>query len=167
MVLGCRVESTGELSATLERRASWALAAYRTGLGRVIVPAGGRRWHGHAEAERVASYLLSRGVPQQAIFPELCSLTTAENALFSRHVLERVDASRALLVTCHWHMPRALSAFRAVGVEAFALPVGAPPASLWALAHRLGHEVVAAALDRRYIARVRKSVPTHPFEAAP
>lgn len=167
VVLGCRVETTGDLSLTLRRRANWAEVAYRTGLGRFIVTSGGRRWGDHVEADRLRAYLVDRGVPDASIHAELLSLTTAENAVFCGEVLARIGARRALLVTCDWHMPRALACFRTVGVDALPLPVPPAPADLWTRIRRRGHEVVSTRLDAwtlRRMQRVRSAAGGHPFD---
>lgn len=169
VVLGCRVEPDGALSPTLRRRADWAGVAYASGLGRWVVASGGRRWGEHVEAERVASHLAGRGVPSDALVPELLSLTTAENAIFCAQLLESVGARRALLVTCEWHMARALACFRSVGVDALPLPVLAAPSGLWTRAYRRGHEVVSSRLDAwslRRVQGVRGRRGAHPFDAA-
>lgn len=168
VILGCRVEDDGALSTTLQRRADWAVVAHRAGLGRWVVPSGGRRWGPHVEAERIEAYLAERGVPREAIYPELMSLTTAENAVFTAELLGRIGARRALLVTCEWHMPRALDSFRALGVEALPLPVWKAPSTLWAQARRAAHEAVSRRLDAWTIARVRRARArrSHPFDVA-
>lgn len=170
VVLGCRVEPDGALSPTLRRRADWAKVAYDAGLGRWIVASGGRRWGEHVEADRVAEHLAHRGVPRGALFSELLSLTTAENALFAADTLHALGARRALVVTCEWHMARALACFRAVGVEALPLPVLPAPADLWTRVYRRGHEVVSSRLDDwalRRVQGVRDRRGAHPFDAPP
>lgn len=161
VVLGCRVELSGALSATLRRRADWAYVAAQAGLARFVITSGGRRWGEHVEAERVAHYLVGRGVPDSDVFPELCSLTTSENALFSTTLMARLGAQRALLVTCDWHMPRALACFRALGVDALPLSVPTPPSTVLATLYRRGYEVVASSIDRSYLHSVRRG--SHPF----
>jgi uncharacterized SAM-binding protein YcdF (DUF218 family) len=170
VVLGCRVEETGRMSAALERRATWAHAALRCGLAASVITSGGRRWGEHVEADVLARAFTSWGVPDAHVFPELSSLTTAENALFSAALLRRIGAERAIVVTCEWHMPRALACFRAAGVPALALPAPAPPSSLLNRARRTLHEVLSGRLDRYNLARVAtiraRGVP-HPFDTSP
>ena len=169
VVLGCRVEATGEMSAALARRAAWGLAAIRSGLASSIVPSGGRRWGEHVEAEVLARAFVSAGVPESRIFPELSSLTTFENAMFSAALLRRLSARRVTVVTCAWHMPRALSSFRAAGIRAVALPAPTPPASVVTRLKRVIHERVSGRLDRynlERIAVVRARGEAHPFDLA-
>lgn len=168
VVLGCRVESSGQLSPTLARRAAWAAVAFEAQLARWVVPSGGRRWGDHVEAEQLALFLEHRGVPRADILPELYSLTTAENAVFSAKILRRAGVRRALIVTCNWHMKRALACFRAVGVEALPLPVPTPPSTLAAWTFRRAHELFSAQLDAWTIERlekVRLRGGSHPWNA--
>ncbi len=167
VVLGCRVASDGEPSDALRRRASWAAAAYRAGLGSAIVPAGGRRWGAHVEAEAMRRWLVRNGVPDDRIFPELCSLTTVENAVFSASVLRRLGGRRAVVVTCSWHMPRALACFAAAGVPTVGVPAPPPPASMLTKVRRAVHEVLSGRLDRynlERIAAIRARGEAHPFD---
>lgn len=158
------------MSSALARRAAWAHAALRCGLGSAVVTSGGRRWGEHVEADVLARALRRWGIPESRIFPELSSLTTAENAIFTAALLARLGAERAIVVTCAWHMPRALACFRAAGVRSAPLPAPAPPASLLTSARRTIHEALSGRLDRYNLARLAtiraRGVP-HPFDPAP
>jgi len=90
----------------------------------LVVASGGRRWHGVVEADAMRSELVRAGVPAEAIVRERCSLSTRENARFSAALLGRRGIQRVTVVTCDWHLPRALAAFRRAGleVEGFAAP---------------------------------------------
>jgi uncharacterized SAM-binding protein YcdF (DUF218 family) len=50
------------------------------------------------------------------------SQNTNENAVFSAEMLAGDSIDRVLLVTHAWHMPRAIGAFRRVGIEAIPAP---------------------------------------------
>jgi uncharacterized SAM-binding protein YcdF (DUF218 family) len=97
---------------------------------------------------------------------ELLSLTTHENALFSAALLRRLRAEktkgednpssspiRVVVVTCSWHMRRALENFCAAGIDASPLPAGASPASSFRRIFRAGHESVCRWLDDRAMRR--------------
>jgi uncharacterized SAM-binding protein YcdF (DUF218 family) len=167
VVLGCRVETSGAMSAAMARRATWGLAAIRSGLASSIIPSGGRRWGEHVEAEVLSRAFVAAGIPSDRIFPELSSLTTVENAMFSAALLRRLSARRAIIVTCAWHMPRALSSFRAAGVRCVALSAPTPPASMATRLKRAVHEQLSSRLDRynlERIAAVRARGDVHPFD---
>jgi uncharacterized SAM-binding protein YcdF (DUF218 family) len=116
----------------------------------VVVVSGGRRWGEAVEADAMACELVARGVPSRAIVRERCSLSTRENARFTAEVLARRGTRAATLVTCSWHLPRAVALFAGAGVEVE--PVAADegeepswPSRLWrsvcerALTPRLSH----------------------------
>ena len=68
------------------------------------------------EADVMARELALQGVPERAIVRERCSLSTRENARFTAEVLARRGARGATLVTCPWHMARAVALFSRAGV---------------------------------------------------
>jgi uncharacterized SAM-binding protein YcdF (DUF218 family) len=75
------------------------------------------------EADAVAHFAPMLGIPSERILIEAASLTTRENAVFSRDVLKPKPGERWLLVTSAWHMPRAVGCFRQVGFEVVPYPV--------------------------------------------
>jgi uncharacterized SAM-binding protein YcdF (DUF218 family) len=167
VVLGCRVEADGTPSPALLRRAAWARAAFEADVGDTIVASGGRPWHGHVEADAVSTYLVARGVPREHILRELASLTTAENAFFTAEIMRSLGARRAVVVTCSWHMPRALRCFRAVGIQATPLHAPAPPSGPLRAIRRAIREALSDRLDAfnlRRIAALRERGALHPFE---
>ena len=117
----------------------------------LVIASGGRRWGGQIEARALRTALVRAGVPEEAVVEELCSLSTWENAIFSAAALRRRSARRAALVTCSWHMPRALHDFRAAGVDVSPLPAETPPAT-WMRSKLLrAHEAISSVLDARAI----------------
>jgi uncharacterized SAM-binding protein YcdF (DUF218 family) len=168
VVLGCKVEPDGNPSPALERRADWGAAAFEAGLGVAVIAAGGRRWSGHAEAAVVARRLAERGVPSAAIFPELSSMTTAENALFTVELAKGLGLTRLVLVTCSFHLPRALGCFRASGANATGFGAPSPPSALAVSLWRRVHERCAEALDVSYLGAVARARARglHPFDAS-
>jgi uncharacterized SAM-binding protein YcdF (DUF218 family) len=153
VVLGCRTSSAGELSPAAARRVARAAAVWRACSARFVVASGGRRWGEAIEAVAMRAALVLAGVPRDRIALELTSLTTADNARCSAVLLARARTGRVGVVTCDWHVDRAVRAFRAVGVDAVAVPAPSPPASAWTRARRASHDAhsgwVDASLRRR------------------
>jgi len=56
------------------------------------------------------------------VWQENLSSTTAENAIFSKKILDGKDIKRILLVTHAWHMPRSLSIFQKTGFKVIPAP---------------------------------------------
>ncbi|MGC1394420.1 MAG: YdcF family protein [Coleofasciculaceae cyanobacterium] len=69
------------------------------------------------DAPSMISQLQEKGVPRQALDGENCSLTTAENALFSAAVLQPRGIKKIILITDEPHLWRSLLVFRANGFE--------------------------------------------------
>ncbi|MGA7121538.1 MAG: YdcF family protein [Polyangiaceae bacterium] len=123
VVLGCpvRLDGGGQLRpGALARRLDAAAVVYarREVEASVVVASGGRSWGGLVEADVMARELERRGVPIGAIVRERCSLTTRDNARFAAEALARRGIHSAFVVSCEWHLPRALALFRRAGVRA-------------------------------------------------
>lgn len=157
VVLGCRVHPSGAPTETARRRAARAAQAYAEEIAPWVLVSGGRRWGAHAEAYVIGEELVRCGVPQEALLYELCSLTTFENAIFSSAMLRCMGARRIAVVTCAWHMDRAVGNFRRAGAdfEVQALAARVPPSGVWQSLVRKGHEMVCAELDARRMKRAR------------
>lgn len=150
VVLGCRVLANGAPSAALSRRIAAAAAWFaERPEDRALIASGGRRWDGQAEASCIAEALAHHGVPARAVIRELMSFNTAENAIYSAAILRARGASRVVVVTCDWHLPRALENFRASGFEAEGRAANSPAVSRWKRVEQRVHEVVSGVLDRR------------------
>jgi uncharacterized SAM-binding protein YcdF (DUF218 family) len=97
-----------------------AAQLYRAGKSPyVVVTAGNQPWSTSPwdEADLLRDLLLEWGVPQEAVFLEGSSRNTRENAVYSKHVIDSINCQTALLVTSAAHMPRAVAAFRGVGID--------------------------------------------------
>jgi len=156
VLLGCRVEANGVLSDAALRRCHAARDGFRRGLSSLVIASGGRRWGQHVEALVMRDALVELGVPSRAIWVDLCSLTTAENAVYSAELL-RAGTSRtrptAAIATCSWHLGRALANFERVGVDATGLAARDGGATLGERARRKLHEALSLRLDMATLAR--------------
>ncbi len=166
VVLGCRIDANGRLSDAALRRAKGAREAFFAGSAPLIVASGGKRWAGGLEAAAIASRLATLGVPRDAIRQELSSLTTTENAAYSIALLRRIldRAPSIVVVTCAWHLPRAVESFARHGIDVEGKGVHAPASTLWATAWRKTREATSTLLDRA--AYVRAGVAFSRYRAA-
>ena len=126
---------TGTPSEEMSCRILTAVRAQRQ-LGVPVIVSGGAVFAGQpAEAPVVRRFLLDLGVPAGQVIVEARSRDTRENARYCREILAGSGFTRPLLVTSAYHMPRALRAFRAVGVTVTPLPAqfatGGDKPSLW------------------------------------
>jgi len=76
-----------------------------------------------SEAPIVGRLLESFGVARDRIVLEGDSRTTAENAIFTRRLVQPKQGEVWLLVTSSFHMPRSIGAFRKAGFDVEAYPV--------------------------------------------
>jgi uncharacterized SAM-binding protein YcdF (DUF218 family) len=152
VVLGCRIEPSGRPAAAASRRAAAAASAFQSGVAPLVVASGGRRWDAHIEARAIRRRVIEAGVPAAAVLEELVSLSTRENAVCSAAILHGLGARRAAVVTCPWHMARALACFRRAGVEAVPFPTRLGDLSPGRRAYLQAHEAVCRGLDARAMA---------------
>ena len=80
--------------------------------------------NGRRETEFVYPVLDSLGVARERVKLEMQSRNTAENAAFTKLLVNPKPGERWLLVTSARHMPRAMGCFRNVGFHVEAYPVG-------------------------------------------
>jgi uncharacterized SAM-binding protein YcdF (DUF218 family) len=167
VVLGCRIAPSGRPAPPAARRAATAASAFHAGVAPLVVVSGGRRWGSHIEARAIGGVLLRSGVPAGAVVEELCSLSTCENAIFSAAILRRLGARRAAIVTCPWHMARAIANFREAGVDAHPIPTAAVEAPLSRRVYLEAHEIVCSWIDTRSMRRAQVLVESAARMGAP
>ncbi|HEX5101798.1 MAG TPA: YdcF family protein [Polyangiaceae bacterium] len=128
VLLGCRVREP--LVGAPLRRVERAASAHREGMAPLVVVSGGRSWNGVVEADVLGGALIERGVPAESLVYERRSRTTHENAVRTAELLLARGAKRVGVVTCDWHLPRALYCFRRAGFEAIGIEARSPPLPL-------------------------------------
>lgn len=145
----------GRLSGALRHRVECAARAWRQQQAHLVVCSGGRSWHGVVEAAAMRDALICLGVTPECILLETASLSTAENARETSALLGREGIGRAVLVTSHWHLPRALANFRLCGLQP--TPLGAPssPAPPARRALRFLFERLCQRIDRARLSQGR------------
>ncbi|MEI9951971.1 MAG: YdcF family protein [Pseudomonadota bacterium] len=147
VLLGCRVVGPAALSPPARRRALQAAHALRSGLTRHILACGGKAWNGVRESDALCAFLVEQGVPAAALEQESNSHSTRQNAHYAAQLLLPRGLERVWLVTCDWHMPRALRCFAGAGFQPEALPARSPPIALGADLWRGTRERACLALD--------------------
>jgi len=147
VLLGCRVAGPATLSPPAARRAQRAVQAFQAGLGEHILICGGKAWSGVREADALRAYLLERGIPERALERELRSRSTRQNARYAAQILLPRGQQQVALITCDWHMPRALLCFRGAGFDPEALPATSPAVSLGQQLLRQAREQASLLLD--------------------
>lgn len=146
VVLGCRVAAPRLPDAAL-RRVERAARAFREEGAAQVIASGGKAWAGLQECEAFAQGLIARGVPAEKVLQECKSMTTRGNARGVLELLRGRNAQRLGLVTCDWHMPRALRLFRQLGLSPIAVPAASPARPLHVVTARYLRERGSLALD--------------------
>jgi uncharacterized SAM-binding protein YcdF (DUF218 family) len=147
VLLGCRIAGPAALSPPARRRALQAARALHSGLTGHILACGGKSWDGVRETDALCAFLLEQGVPEKSLERESSSLSTRQNAHYAAELLLPRGQRRVWLVTCDWHMPRALRCFEGAGFEAQPLPALSPPIPVGAQLIRGTRERVCLAVD--------------------
>ncbi len=105
---------------TLERLRSGVRLHRKTGLP--ILVTGGRTRHEPTKLAFLMQRTLRRDFGIEAKWVEDRARTTYENALFSAEMLKPLGIRSVYVVSQNWHLPRAIAAFEAVGLDAVAAP---------------------------------------------
>jgi uncharacterized SAM-binding protein YcdF (DUF218 family) len=108
---------------TLERLRYAATLGRKTGLP--ILVSGGQVFKQNEPSESVLmAEVLEKEFNIPVRWQESRSRNTAENALYSRALLQTFNIDRIILVTHAFHMPRALTEFKKVGFDVEPAPTG-------------------------------------------
>ena len=115
VVLGARVYPDGTPSDVLRDRLDEAVTLYRSGeVSRVLVTGDHGTTH-YDEPDAMRSYLVEQGVPREKIFVDHAGFDTYSSMWRARNVF---GATRVVVVTQGFHLPRAVWLARRMGMEA-------------------------------------------------
>lgn len=110
----------GEPSPTFRGRLEHAALLYGRGFGpRVLVLGGNRPGDLSTEAEVGRSWLVARGLPDDAVFAEPVGNTTHESLRAALGFMRENDLTTVMLVSDPWHNLRIRRMARDLGLEAF------------------------------------------------
>jgi uncharacterized SAM-binding protein YcdF (DUF218 family) len=116
VVLGAKVRVDGRPSVQLADRLARGLDAFERGDAQYVLVSGGRGVEGHEEADVMAAWLVSRGVPAERVIVDRDGWTTWHTARNTRRILDQRGLTSALVVTSYYHVPRTRLAFERAGV---------------------------------------------------
>ena len=119
------VHGTVALNDTAERVTAIAALARRFPDARIVFTGGNANliFNGPPESAYVLDLFESFGIPRSRVTLEERSRNTAENARFTKALIDPKPGDRWLLVTSAAHMPRAIGCFRKAGFPIEAYPV--------------------------------------------
>lgn len=70
------------------------------------------------EAVYMKELAMEFGVPGEKIIVETQSRTTKENVVYTKQILDKIQAQRVILVTSAFHLPRSYALFKKIGIDA-------------------------------------------------
>ena len=120
IVIGGMINDYGAVGGSSYWRCVYAAHDWIEGAFQEIVVSGGEIG-GNSVSLGMADFLVSQGVPRNAIRIETRSHTTRENALYTKELLEN-ESGPFVLVTSDYHMFRASHCFRKVGLNVETMP---------------------------------------------
>ncbi len=117
---------------------------HEAGAAPVLLLSGGKGGSVPSEAEAMRDLALAVGVAEARLVLETESRSTLENARCSARIMRARGWTKALVVTDAVHLPRALLAFRALGIEAKGAAAlgGARDEPLWSWPVHLAREAL-------------------------
>ena len=130
IVLGCAAKG-GRPSATLAGRLDKAYELWIRHPGtRFIVSGGVSDPNEPSEAAVMAAYLVDAGIPAEQVILEDRALNTEENLAYSLELIERMGIVEGIiLVTSDYHLWRARTIARSIGIEAIPCAAATPLSS--------------------------------------
>ncbi len=140
VILGNRVDPSGEPSPWLRARLDRGLSLYRAGRVRALVVSGGLGVEGHEEATVMKRYLVERGVPAARVLEDRDGYNTFRTANNTRALMRTRGDRSAFVVSQYYHVARSKLALRRAGVcEVYGararLELG--PRDLWSVSREL------------------------------
>jgi len=122
VVLGCRVYADGRPSDALKDRVRTACQLYRDGLARKLLFSGGPGDGVIPETEAMRRMALQLGVKAEDILLDDQGLNTQATVRNSKPVFSALNASRILVVSHFYHLPRIKLAYQRAGLEVYTVP---------------------------------------------
>ena len=115
LVLGAGLNPDGSPSAFLAGRLEVAKALYDSGRARVILVSGDNRVANHDEPTAMRDWLVAEGVPADAVVRDFAGRDTYDSCTRAKRIF---GVERVLVVSQGYHLPRAVTTCRAVGLDA-------------------------------------------------
>lgn len=115
LVLGAEVYADGQPSTYLGARLDVAHELFKTGKVKAILVSGDGTPH-YDETSGMRNYLIERGVPAKRIVGDPSGFDTYDSCVRAKQVF---GATKVIVVSQTYHLPRALAICRAIGLEAW------------------------------------------------
>lgn len=116
LVLGAEVYADGTPSRYLRARLDVALELYRREKVARILVSGDGLSRFYNETDGMRDYLLEHGIPAQDVLCDYAGFDTYDSCV---RALRDFGVERAIIVSQAYHLPRAIAACRAIGLDAW------------------------------------------------
>jgi vancomycin permeability regulator SanA len=115
LVLGTEVDTDGKPSTFLAARLEIARQLFADGKVKVILVSGDHLHWAYDEPDTMMGWLVDHGVPQTKIVLDYAGFDTYDSCVRAKRIF---GVTRAIVVTQSFHLPRAVTLCRQVGVDA-------------------------------------------------
>jgi len=122
IVPGCRVYADGRPSDALKDRVRTACQLYRDGWTRKLLFSGGPGDGAISEVESMRKMAIQLGVRSEDILLDDQGLNTQATVRNSKPILKNLNASRILVVSHFYHLPRIKLAYQRAGLDVYTVP---------------------------------------------
>jgi uncharacterized SAM-binding protein YcdF (DUF218 family) len=122
IVPGCRVYADGRPSDALKDRVRTACQLYRDGWTRKLLFSGGPGDGPISEVESMRQMAIQLGVRPEDILLDDKGVNTQATVRNSQPILKNLPASRVLVVSHFYHLPRIKLAYQRAGLEVYTVP---------------------------------------------
>ena len=117
IVLGYPANPDGSASSVERARVMEGVREYRRGKAPAMIMTGGAAHNQHIEADAMADFAITQGVPAGAILREEQARNTIQNAWYSVQMMEAHNWKSAEVVSSRSHLPRASLIFARFPVQ--------------------------------------------------
>lgn len=112
-----------EVSPVYRERLNQGISLYNDGyVDTLIVTGGYGAGNGHSDAYTAKQYIVSQGIPEEAILMEETSSITQENLENAKVIMEENGMENAIIVSDPLHMKRAMLLAKDAGIEGYSSP---------------------------------------------
>jgi vancomycin permeability regulator SanA len=115
LVLGAGLRPDGTPSRFLAARLDVAIDLWERGTVGALLVSGDNRYEHYNEPEAMATYLIAHGIPAEVIVADYAGRNTYDSCVRARRIF---GVTEAIVVSQAYHLPRAVTTCRSVGVSA-------------------------------------------------
>lgn len=117
VVLGNKVETSGQPSKRLTSRLDSAKSLYTQGIAPKIIVTGGVGREGYDESQVMLQYLIENGVSPHDIYTDPNGFNTLQSATNVSKLMTEKQFHSATLVSNYYHLPRTKMLFQKAGIN--------------------------------------------------